>query len=102
MSATLREHLRNEPAMSGGHAHMRDVYDAVADGLVMAEINVAPKAEVWGINDLLVRGLMRQYKAEIVRGKKKAFYTAVRAAEEMISLLKRDRRPALRTLLFYC
>jgi hypothetical protein len=60
---------------------MGDVHYAVPDGLALAEIHVALKAEVWGVNDVLILCLMAQYQREIVRDKKKAFDIAIRAAE---------------------
>jgi hypothetical protein len=57
------------------------IHYAVADGLTLAEIHVALKAEVWGVNDIPILCLLGQYQTDIIRGKKKVFDIAIGAAE---------------------
>ena len=83
-------------------SQMRHVHYTVVDGLILAEIHVALKAKVWGINDVPGSSLMGQCQTEIIRGKEKGLNTAIGTAEKMIGFVQTDGCPALWTLLFDC
>ncbi|MFP3913118.1 MAG: hypothetical protein ACLFUT_13675 [Desulfobacteraceae bacterium] len=80
---------------------MGDIHDAMVDFSLSTGKNNAFKAKIGNIDDVPGLGIMGEDQAEIIRGEQEAFYSAVRAGNEVVRLIEFNGSPALGAGLFY-